>query len=478
MKVAIIADIHGNLPAFEAVLAHARARDVEIFWNLGDMMGYGPFPDQVVRLLKEKRVINILGNFDREVLKFPEKRKKWRKAQRLEHFLAYHWVHDHLSRVSRDYLKELPKHMRLRMGEVNFLLTHGSPEAMDEVLTADTPEERFLDLAADAGTDVVLCGHSHQAFCRQVNGTYFMNPGSVGRPRDGDPRASYALLDLDPTLMKVGEAPALDLDVRHVRLEYDVQKTLREVRSQGLPEAFAQVFLQGRELDAVLQEPDSWDMPQKNDQAWWEFSFVNIPLWKSEEEDERLEAVIKLAESYTYNIQHVHQVARLTLRLYDELQPLHRMRGRERFWLQCAALLHDIGKPQGNKGHHKVARDIILETPHLPFDERERYIIGSIARYHRKAWPKDKHDHFAALTPIDQRLVTILSAILRVADGLDSPRRSNVEEVTCDFSPDDITIKCTVEKKAQKERKRALKKGKLLEFAFDRKLFIEWHRPR
>ena len=121
----------------------------------------------------------------------------------------------------------------------------------------------------------------------------------------------------------------------------------------------------------------------------------------------------------------------LALRLFDELQPLHGLGATERFWLHCAGLLHDIGWIEGRKGHHKTALRMILTTPDLPFERREREIIGCVARYHRRGLPTLKHEAFAALSAPDQRVVRRLAAILRVADGLDRTHQGIVKDVTC-----------------------------------------------
>jgi exopolyphosphatase/guanosine-5'-triphosphate,3'-diphosphate pyrophosphatase len=146
----------------------------------------------------------------------------------------------------------------------------------------------------------------------------------------------------------------------------------------------------------------------------------------------------------------------------------------QRFWLRCGAYLHDIGK--GNKKHHLKALNLILKSKALDFSPRERNIIGSIARYHRSEDPNDKHENLRNLPVVDQRVVTILSSILRVADGLDTSPRGNVIDLVCDFSRKEITIKCRVEEQAERQKRRALGKGELMEFAFDRDLYIEWHR--
>lgn len=193
-------------------------------------------------------------------------------------------------------------------------------------------------------------------------------------------------------------------------------------------------------------------------------------------EDGRLDTVLRLAESCDYEEEHARQVTQLALRLFDELEPLHRLSHEERFLLQCGALLHDIGWIEGQQAHHKTSLRIILDSSLLPFDERERLIIGSIARYHRKALPKETHAHFAALDPEDQDIVRVLAACVRVADGLDRTHWSVVKDLWCDISPHLIIVCCLVSDNAEQERIEALDKGQLLEQVFDRRLAITWQR--
>jgi exopolyphosphatase/pppGpp-phosphohydrolase len=184
--------------------------------------------------------------------------------------------------------------------------------------------------------------------------------------------------------------------------------------------------------------------------------------------------VLQLAESCSYEAEHAHQVTRLALRLFDELQTLHGFGEEERFWLQCGALLHDIGWIEGQRGHHKASLRIILDTPLLPFSPRQKLIIGSIARYHRKALPSERHEHYTALGPAERDTVRTLAAILRVADGLDRTHRSIVEDVSCEVTAQQIFVQCIVSAPAEPERLEALDKGRLLEQASSRQLVIQW----
>lgn len=242
--IALIGDVHGNLPALEAVLQHAETNSAQAFWNIGDSVGYGPFPEQVVRLLRERVALNLQGNYDRKVLKVPEKAAKWSQTKTPEKWLAFQWAYDQLSPESREFLSKLPAQRRVNLDGMRFLLVHGSPASQNEHLFPDTPQSRMEELAELANADVVVCGHSHYAFTRRVGETLFVNTGSVGRPDDGDPRAAYALLHLDSGAVSV----------EHFRLDYDLERAVAEIFRLGLPADFAEMLRQGRSLDAVRED--------------------------------------------------------------------------------------------------------------------------------------------------------------------------------------------------------------------------------
>ena len=242
MKIALLGDIHANLPALEATLEHARQQRVDAVWNIGDFVGYGAFPDEVVQLIQAENILSIAGNYDRKTLRFPVKKAKWQASKRPEKFLAFQWAYEHLSEESRRYLASLPDERRLEAAGRQVLLAHGSPASAEEPLTPGTPLKRLQELSRIAQADIVVIGHSHVPFSRLVEQTWFINTGSVGRPDDGDPRAAYALLWLEPESIRV----------EHFRLEYDIQRAARAIRARGLPEEFAQMVLQGVDLDGVV----------------------------------------------------------------------------------------------------------------------------------------------------------------------------------------------------------------------------------
>ena len=186
-----------------------------------------------------------------------------------------------------------------------------------------------------------------------------------------------------------------------------------------------------------------------------------------------LDAVRQMAASYLGNLDHTNQVTYLSLRIFDELMNLHDLGETERFFLECGALLHDIGWVQGWKGHHKSSLQMILDNQLLPFDGKEKLLIGSIARYHRKALPSLDHDHYAALEPDEQVMVSKLAAILRIADGLDRTHTKAVSDIRCIVSKKQVLFKCTVSHPASEEEKNAYGKSDLFEKVYKRKIAIK-----
>jgi putative phosphoesterase len=443
MRVALIGDVHGNLPALQAVLEHARQHRTYEVWGAGDWVGSGDFPEEVVQLLQQRKVKAVIGNYDLSVLEVATKRAKWGPEGPPTNWQPAAWTYDQLSAENREYLRSLPAALRLETAGRRVLLTHINPASSDEPIGPDTSIERLRQWAQAVAADVVVVGHTHVPLARKVDGIWFINTGSVGRPKDGPPSASYAILTLGQKRVQV----------RHYHVDYRVSKA----------EAVAEP------VQAVEAKPAALEATGR--------SSSSAPAVPQAAADERLKAVMQLAQSCEYEEGHTQQVTRLALRLFDELKLVHGLGPRERYWLQCGALLHDIGLIEGVQGHHKASLRIILDSPILTFDKRERLIIGSIARYHRAALPQERHRHFAALKPGLRRIVRILAAILRVADGLDYTHQSLVNEVYCELSAKQVIIRCAVKGPAEDERQRALQKGDLLAEVLERKLVVECQEP-
>jgi exopolyphosphatase/guanosine-5'-triphosphate,3'-diphosphate pyrophosphatase len=150
--------------------------------------------------------------------------------------------------------------------------------------------------------------------------------------------------------------------------------------------------------------------------------------------DLRYSNVLHLAESLHYEKGHSHQVARLALRIFDQTIPLHKLGDQEREFLEAAALLHEVGLFVSHAQHHRHSYYLVRNSELLGFTENEKEMIANIARYHRKSHPKTKHEGFSKLNADDQEVVRRLSAILRIADGLDRTHSEVVRDIRCRIS--------------------------------------------
>jgi len=337
--------------------------------------------------------------------------------------------------------------MRISIGDKSLLMVHGSPESEEEPLTPSTSGERLSELASVAGADIVIIGHSHCQFKREVDGVTFINPGSVGRPDDGDRRANYAILNTN------------SFYVDFIKLDYDVEGAADSIRANGLPENFAQMLLRGVSLDTIFEDEEA-KMKKRGK--------------KEEGYEKRVEQIREIARKYDPDPEHSDTVRRLALELFDKLSDLHSLGEEERYWLECAAILHDIGWSQGPKGHHKSSLKLILNEQEFPFTSDERYLIGSIARYHRKANPKNSHFHFAALSPKNKAKVRVLASFIRIADGLDASHSAVVTDFNLKIESDSVTLDCFVSDDTSLESESILKKKDLFESVVRRKLIVQW----
>ena len=228
----MITDIHANLPALEASLREARLRDVDAVYCGGDLVGYGPHPDQVCALIPESGIPTIYGNYDYAI------------ARDLEDCgCAYVTAHDrelgqrsvdwtlaHTDQASKDFMREVPFDLRFAVGESSVHLVHGSPRKVNEYLFEDKPASLYERLAAAEDADVLVFGHTHKPWIHDFGGVRFVNCGSVGKPKDGDPRGAFALLEADGATVRVTIE----------RVEYDAAAVAREVAEAGLPSEFAE----------------------------------------------------------------------------------------------------------------------------------------------------------------------------------------------------------------------------------------------
>jgi putative phosphoesterase len=234
-RVAVITDVHGNLPALEATLARIDALGIESVYCGGDLVGYGPHPNEVCRLIEERRIPTIYGNYDHAIGRDLE---DCGCAYRDQHDRelgqrSIEWTLEHTNQRSKAFMRGLPFEVRFELGPKRVRLVHGSPRKVNEYLFEDKPARTFERIAVGADCDVLVFGHTHQPWIREYAGVLFVNCGSVGKPKDGDPRAALALLETD------GER----VTARIERVEYDTERVARQLAEAGLPGEYAQKLL-------------------------------------------------------------------------------------------------------------------------------------------------------------------------------------------------------------------------------------------
>ena len=240
MSIALLSDVHANLPALEAVLDDIAGRNgITATYHLGDLVGYAPWPDETVALLRRAEIAGVAGNYDSTVAadykhcgcKYEDPRQ-----EELSH-ISYDWTRRHVSAETKRFLGTLPFRLDVRVpgghqSGGTLILVHGTPTLNTVYWTEDRPDSFCLKMANIAGAkagDMIAFGHTHKPWHRVLEGILFVNTGSVGRPKDGDWRAGYVLLEFEDG------APRVTM----VRVEYDLARAMQGIRTSALPDEFA-----------------------------------------------------------------------------------------------------------------------------------------------------------------------------------------------------------------------------------------------
>ena len=195
-KIAVITDIHGNLPALVASLAAIDELGIEEVYCGGDLVGYGPHPNEVCALIEDRGIPTIYGNYDYAIARdledcgcayvTPHDRELGQQSVA--------WTLEHTDQAAKDFMRELPFDLRFELGAQEVHLVHGSPRKVNEYLFEDKPARTFERIARGSDCDVLVFGHTHKPWIHEYAGVLFVNCGSVGKPKDGDPRGAFAIL--------------------------------------------------------------------------------------------------------------------------------------------------------------------------------------------------------------------------------------------------------------------------------------------
>jgi predicted phosphodiesterase len=236
----LISDIHSNLPALKAVLADVAKGQPAAVYHLGDLVGYMSSPNEVVKLLRDSGIAGVAGNYDSTVAtdyKHCGCRADTPHDEELAH-ISFEWTRKAVTPETKTFLGGLPFRIDIRPlgGHVagpTIMLFHATPVNNLVYVTEDRPDSFLSKMAQQAGAkggDVICFGHTHKPWHRVVEGIHFVNTGSVGRPKDGDPRACYVILDM------TGGTPVVAFE----RVGYDIDKAAKGIEDNGLPVEFAE----------------------------------------------------------------------------------------------------------------------------------------------------------------------------------------------------------------------------------------------
>lgn len=250
MRIALVSDIHANLPALHAVLDDIDRSEVDATYHLGDLVGYAPWPNEVVELLGQRRIAGVSGNYDSTVAtsyKHCGCRYEDPEQEALAH-RSFEWTCEHTTPETKVRLGALPFRLDLRplgghLSGPTLTLIHGAPTVNTLYWTADRNDDFCRQMAdrvrARAG-DMIAFGHTHLSWHRVVDDIHFVNIGSVGRPKDGNPQAEYVVAEFGPKVR---------VDFR--RVTYDVEEAARGILASSLPAEFAEFLRRGGKVQAA-----------------------------------------------------------------------------------------------------------------------------------------------------------------------------------------------------------------------------------
>jgi predicted phosphodiesterase len=250
MKIVLFSDIHANLPALQSCLKDMESRNPDAVYCLGDLVGYNIWPNEVISEIRKRGIPTLAGNYDFGIGRssddcgcaYKTDHEKANGAQSIS------YTNKVVSDEARKYLRSLPSHIRLEYQlheeKFNFLMVHGSPRKINEYLFADRDEKSLLRIMEEAEAHFMFFGHTHKPYhkiLKDENGHYrhAVNIGSVGKPKDGDPRGGYVLVTLEERF-SLSAPDSVDIEV--IRFEYDVEKAAKAIEDSPLPNDYADML--------------------------------------------------------------------------------------------------------------------------------------------------------------------------------------------------------------------------------------------
>ncbi len=237
MIIALLSDVHANLPALEAAVEDARRRGADEVLCAGDAVGYGPFPSGVCAFLRRNGIESIAGNYDRKALEAVDRPAEVEAAMKPGKWRILDWTRSNLDSGAERFLRGLPDRISRKLpGGIELLVVHGSPLSDEDTVYPSVTAAGLAPKLGGARPGILACGHTHIPFARRVGGILVANCGSAGMPVDGDPRPSYALVEI-----RRGRSPSC----RVVRFSYPMDRLAEAFAATSLPGSLRRDFSEG-----------------------------------------------------------------------------------------------------------------------------------------------------------------------------------------------------------------------------------------
>lgn len=232
MKIAVISDIHSNIYALINLLEDIDNEKVDTIICLGDLVGYGPHPNEVISMIKRRHVLCIKGNYDSSVV---DNEFSYIRETSINSF-SLPWTVNELREENRLFLESLPSSLSLEIAGKKLLFVHGSPNSINEYLTEDG--DNTIKTMKSIDSDVLVCAHTHLPSIKDFNGKIYVNSGSVGKPKIGRPNSTYCILN-------ISKNDGLKVQIKEITYEY--KRIVKDMTLLNFPEQLIQSFEKGQE---------------------------------------------------------------------------------------------------------------------------------------------------------------------------------------------------------------------------------------
>ena len=232
MKIAVISDIHANIYALMSALEDIDNEKVDTIICLGDLVGYGPHPNEVVSTIRRRNIICLKGNYDSSVV---DNEYSFIRENSINRF-SLPWAVNELREENRVFLDNLPSTISLNIAKKNILFVHGSPNKINEYLLENG--ENTSEIMKSLKEDILVCAHTHLPCAKEFGNKLFINCGSIGKPKIGRPNSTYCIIDIT----KFG-----GVKVKTKEISYEVKKIIKDMTMLKFPQDLIRSFETGVE---------------------------------------------------------------------------------------------------------------------------------------------------------------------------------------------------------------------------------------